>query len=110
MEPTRSVAEQHEPTPALLADQVRTIREMLRTLDAQTIAGQHHVIDKVVAFVAPQIERAMLRLGPRNRRMLLEQLVLFKTEATRQVPAVPVFVRRTEGLLTLLVGMNGFVG
>ena len=78
MEPTRSVAEQHEPTPALLADQVRTIREMLRTLDAQTIAGQHHVIDKVVAFVAPQIERAMLRLGPRNRRMLLEQLVLFK--------------------------------
>lgn len=106
MEPSRSIAEDGSLNPASLAVQVSTIREMLRLLDTQTIAGQRHLMAKVVALVGPHIEQAIRHVGPGNRRIVVEQLALLRSEAARPFPSVAMFGRRADGLLTLLAEMG----
>jgi len=102
MQVTHSISEGHTPTPTSLADKQATIRQMLATLDTLTIAGQRHLMAKVLAFVEGQVDRAIRHTGAGNRGMLLEQLALLKRESDRPLPSVPAFGERAESLLALL--------
>jgi hypothetical protein len=79
-----------------------TIREMLATLDTLTVAGQRHLMTKVIAFVDGQVARAIQRAGHGDRSMLLEQVALLRRESDRQLPSVPAFGERAERLIALL--------
>jgi hypothetical protein len=85
-----------------LGEEFATIRQMLATLDSLTIAGQRHLMAKVVSFVDGQMTRVLQHVGPGNRRTLLDQLALLKGESDRQLPSVPVFGQRAESLIALL--------
>ena len=89
------------PTPSF-ADKLATIRQMLASLDTLTIAGQRHLMAKVLAFVDGQVQRVIHHAGPRNRGMLLEQLAVLRRESDRQLPSVATFGERAESLLALL--------
>ena len=102
MELTQSIPDDRFSRSPSLVEKLTTIRQMLATLETVTIAGQRHLMTKVVAFVDGQVSRAISQAGPGNRRMLLEQLMLLKGEAGRQLPSVPVFGARAENLLALL--------
>jgi len=99
---THSIPEGHTPQPTSLAEKLATIRQMVATLDTVTIAGQRHLMAKVLAFVGGQVERAIRHAGAGNRGMLLEQLALLKRESDRQLPSVPAFGQRAESLIALL--------
>jgi hypothetical protein len=75
---------------------------MLPTLETLTTAGQHHIMNKVVAFIDDQVDRMVRRASPGNQRMLAEQLVCLKRESDRLLPDVREFTRRAESLLALL--------
>ena len=97
MEPIHSISEE--------ALRLTTIRQMLATLDTLTIAGQRHLMSKVVAFVSGQVERVVREGGRVNRRMLLDQLTLLKRESDRQLPSVSTFSARADSLIALLTGL-----
>ena len=84
------------------AEMIDTAREMLTRLDTFTIAGQHHVMEKLIGFAELQIARAARRSGPASRRVLWEQLECLRSEANHIVPNVPGFTRRAESLMALL--------
>jgi hypothetical protein len=100
MDSPRSISEDH--TPRSLADKLATVRQMLATLNTVTIAGQRHVMTKVLAFVDGQVGRAIGQGAAGNRRVLLEQLALLRRESDRQLPSVPSFGETAESLLALL--------
>jgi hypothetical protein len=85
-----------------LAEELTTIRQMLATLDTLTIAGQRHLMTKVIAFVDIQVERAIQRTGTEDDGTLVEQLALLRRESDRQVPSVPAFGERAERLIAFL--------
>jgi len=99
---TLSISEDRMQQPTSLAEELATIRQMVATLDTVTIAGQRHLMAKVLAFVDGQVEQAIRHAGSGNRGMLLEQLALLKRESDRQLPSVPDFGQRAESLIALL--------
>ena len=102
MELTHSTSGGHTHHPTLLADKLATIRQMLASLDTLTIAGQRHLMTKVLAFLDSHVDRLIHQAGHGKRSMLLEQLVLLRRESDRQLPSVPAFGERAESLLALL--------
>jgi len=50
--------------PTSLAEKLATIRQMLTTLDTVTIAGQRHLMTKVLAFVDGQVQRSAIIRAP----------------------------------------------
>jgi hypothetical protein len=88
--------------PSSPADTLTTIRQMLATLDTVTTAGQRHLMNKMLAIMGDQVERALGREGPRNEGTLREQLVLLKREVDRHAPSASEFVNRAEGLIALV--------
>jgi hypothetical protein len=89
------------------ADPIDTVREMLSMLETLTIAGQHHVMEKVIGFSEVRIAREVRRLGGASRRGLWEQLDCLRREANHIVPDVSTFARRAESLLALLSMLAG---
>jgi hypothetical protein len=84
------------------ADPIDTVREMLSMLETLTIAGQHHVMEKVIGFAEVRIAREVRRGGAASRRGLWEQLDCLRREAGHIVPDVSSFARRGESLMALL--------
>ena len=78
------------------------IREMVGTLDTLTIAGQRHVMDKVVAFVDEQVRHATPRVSKRNRATLGEVMTQLRSESDRVFPDSARFAQRAESLIRLL--------
>ncbi len=101
MELSHSTAETENIPQPSLAEKLEIVRQMVASLETVTIAGQRHLMTKVLAFVDGQVDRAV-RGSSLDRRRLLEQLALLKHETDRQLPSVPVFGRRAENLLDLL--------
>jgi hypothetical protein len=94
-----------DPPPPLVeapSGQLGVIREMLSTLENQTTAGQHHVMDKVVDFLQVQVWRAARAAGPGSRPALVELLGHLRRETDRLLPSVETFTDRAEHLVTLL--------
>jgi hypothetical protein len=86
----------------LLGRQLSVIREMLASLDTLTIAGQRHVMEKVVTFVDERVRAAPLRVGHRDRTALLKLLTDARTESQRRASDPSSFKRHTESLIALL--------
>jgi hypothetical protein len=90
----------------LLAQQLSIIREMLATLDTLTIAGQRHVMEKVVGFVDTKTRALAARMSSRNRVTLLDLLMQLRKESQRLVPDPVPFTRHAENLITLLAAVR----
>lgn len=82
------------------------IREMLLMLDSLTIAGQRHLMEKVVRFVEEQLPHARSRLSRRNLSALDAIVGQLRHESDRLVPDVAVFSRGAHTLLALLVALE----
>jgi hypothetical protein len=91
---------------ALLARQLPVIHEMLGTLDTLTIAGQRHVMEKVVSFVDTKTRATGARMNDRNRATLFELLTQLRQESQRRVPDPLRFTHHAESLITLLGGIR----
>jgi hypothetical protein len=94
MEPSHSSLETETPCHPSFAEKLDIVRQMVASLETVTIAGQRHLMGKVLAFVDGQIDRVVLRASPPNRQFLLQELALLRNETDRQLPSVPVFGRR----------------
>lgn len=78
-----------------------TIREMIGRLDSLTIAGQRHVMDKVVTALRAEITQAA-RTSERNRRAVVDHLGLLAAQSEGSWPDVRGFSLRAENLVALL--------
>jgi hypothetical protein len=94
------VAPQPQPLP------LTVIREMLLMLDSLTIAGQRHIMEKVVRFVEEQLPRARSSLSRRNLGAIEAIMKQLRHESDRLVPDVSVFSRGAQSLLALLVALE----
>ncbi|HVT08464.1 MAG TPA: hypothetical protein VHO67_13475 [Polyangia bacterium] len=83
--------------------QLRVIREMLRMLDTVTTAGQHHLMNKVIAFVEGQVEQVAANASGASRAALAELMAQLRNDAHGLVPDAARFTRHTESLIDLLV-------
>ena len=93
-----------EPPPPRLP--LSVIREMLVMLDSLTIAGQRHLMEKVVRFVDDQVPRLSASVGRRNHSAVETILEALRHESDRLVPDVAVFSRGAESLLALLAALE----
>jgi len=82
------------------------VREMLLMLDSLTIAGQRHLMEKVVRFVQDQLPRLGTSLGRRNLGGIETIVKQLERESDRLVPDVSAFSRGAEALLALLVALE----
>lgn len=94
------VAPQPQPLP------LTVIREMLLMLDSLTIAGQRHLMEKVVRFVEEQLPRARSSLTRRNLGAIESTVQQLRRESERVVPNVCAFSRGAQSLLALLVALE----
>jgi hypothetical protein len=89
-----------------LGGQFSVIREMLGNLDTLTIAGQHHIIDKVIAFVDARVRQAATRASKRNSATLMDVMTQLRNESDRLSPDSTRFAQRAENLISLLVAVG----
>lgn len=82
------------------------IREMLLMLDSLTIAGQRHLMEKVVRFAEEQLPRITSGVGRRNLSAVETIVNQLRRESERMVPNVVAFSRGAESLLALLVALE----
>ena len=82
------------------------IREMLLMLDSLTIAGQRHLMEKVVHFVEDQLPRVTAGVGRRNLSGIEAIVKQLRRESDRLVPDVSAFSRGAESVLALLVALE----
>ena len=97
--PVRAEPE-HKPVP------LTVIREKLLMLDSLTIAGQRHLMEKVVRFVADQLPRMGASVGRRNLSGIEAIVKQLQRESDRLMPDVSAFSRGAEALLALLVALE----
>ena len=91
---------------ASVARKLSVIREMLGTLDTLTIAGQHHLMDKVIAFVEGQVQQVAARVSKRNRATLADVMTQLRRESDLLFPDSTRFAQRAESLINLLVAIG----
>jgi len=96
-------AESEPPVPRL---PLSVIREMLVMLDSLTIAGQRHLMEKVVHFVEEQVPRLSASVSRRNHAAVGTILDGLRRESDRLVPDVAVFSQGAESLLALLAALE----
>jgi hypothetical protein len=87
---------------SLFERQLRVIREMIEDMQPQTIAGQRHTMEKVVAFLRAHVRPGALSVTLWNGRQLSQMVDQLQREAERQVPDVRLFADRAEALVVLL--------
>ena len=88
---------------SLLNRQLRTIQEMIEDLEPQTAAGQKYSMEKVLAFLRPQIGHGALSLTTRNGRELSHLVEQLEREVSRPVPDARLFGDHAEALVALLL-------
>lgn len=102
MEQTHPPLGDHMPSSTLLASNLETLREMVVSLDTLTIAGQRHLMMKVIAFLDGYVGRLLHEASHGRRAVLFERLTDLRRESARQLPSVRAFGERAESLLALL--------
>ncbi len=95
-----------EPEPERKQVPLTVIREMLLMLDSLTIAGQRHLMEKVVHFVEGRLPGVTTSLGRRNAGAIEAIVTQLRRESDRLVPDVTAFSRGAETLLALLVALE----
>jgi hypothetical protein len=86
----------------LFRRQLRVIQQMIGDMEAQTVAGQQHTMEKVVTFLRSRIRDGATAVTPRNQLALLQMVDQLDREARRQSPDALLFGDRTEALVVLL--------
>jgi hypothetical protein len=87
---------------SLFGRQLRVVQEMITDMATQTVAGQRHTMEKIVAFLRSRVAECTVSSAPRNERQFLQMVDQLKREAERQVPDVRLFAERTDALIALL--------
>jgi hypothetical protein len=85
-----------------LSWQLSVIREMLRTFDTLTTAGQRYNMTKIVAFSRDQVARACDRVSRRHQSAFVHLLEKLDRESARPLPDTFRFGERAERLVGLL--------
>ena len=91
---------------AVLSRQRSVIPEMLARLDTLTIAGQHHVLGKVITFIEHQVRCASPLVGRRNRATLAGLMERLKQESERLFPDLPSVNRHAGTLMALIAAVQ----
>ena len=91
---------------AVLLRQLSVIPEMLARLDTLTLAGQHHVIGKVVTFIEDQVRCANPRVGRRNRATLAGLVERLKHESDRVLPDLAIVNLQARTVMALIAGVR----
>ena len=79
--------------------QLPTVREMLRTLDTLTTAGQKHTMAKIVGCLRAH---AAASIAAERGAGAAAELAQLARHAERVYPDISTFVSRAEGLVLLL--------
>ena len=79
-----------------------TIREMIGGLDSLTMAGQRHMMGKVVTALRDHVTQKPRAPSERNRRALVDHLGQLTLESAGHWPDVRGFSQRVEDLVALL--------
>ena len=90
---------------ALPDGQLGVINEMLRSLDTDTVAGQHYVMSKIVAFLQHEVTqrgRSLIGVQLRLCAMWLDEMA---HEASKVMPDVGAFNRRADVVVRTLAGI-----
>ena len=93
------------PVPPTLGDRFAVVREMLSDLDHITVAGQHHVMSKIIRFVETEASLALRDTRARNRMAFTELLAGLRHESGRLSPDVASFARSAEAVSSLLAAL-----
>lgn len=88
---------------SLLNRQLRVIHEMIEDMEPQTVAGQKYTMEKVVAFLRPQVVQGTLSLTSRNEWELSHLVDQLEQEVRRPVPDLHLFGDHAEALVALLL-------
>jgi hypothetical protein len=75
---------------------------MLGDMEAQTVTGRQHTMEKVVAFLRSRVRERATTITPWNLREVLQMVDQLEREARRQAPDALLFGDRTEALVVLL--------
>ena len=86
--------------------QLSTIREMLGTLDTLTMAGQRHVMTKVVSFIRENGNYWAHRIGYSDGSQVGDLLGRLALEAERLAPDPRRFGQHAHNLVDLLDGAS----
>ncbi len=81
------------------------VHEMLSNLDNVSVAGQHHVMDKIIRFVEAEASPALRHMRARNRLAFTELVAGLRHESARPCPDVASFTRGGEAVSALLATM-----
>jgi hypothetical protein len=87
---------------ASLSRQLSVIREMVRTFDTLTTAGQRYTMSKIVGFGRDQVARACDRVSWRHQSAFADLLEKLDRESARPLPDIFRFGERVERLVGLL--------
>ena len=86
-----------EPVPHL-----DVLREMIRTMETLTLAGQRHTMARIVDFIHQRATWCQRAIGMHNRNILEQLLEELTRESRRIFPDARSFGSRAEALLGLL--------
>jgi len=85
-----------------LQRQLATVREMVASLDTLTLAGQRHLMAKVVTFMRDHGLVALRQVGRNDQRTAAELLEHLSVESERRLPDAGAFGPCAETLVELL--------
>ena len=88
---------------SLLRRQLRIVQEMIDEMEPRTVAGQKYTMEKVLAFLRPQIGRGALSLTTRNQWELSRLVDQLEREVQRPIPDAHLFGDHAEALVALLL-------
>ncbi len=86
--------------PQVATPELAIIGEMLASLDSLTLAGRHHLMAKIAAFVQARIAAPAGR-PVADRARVAELVEQVKREAARPLPFVPTFTEAVQRLLAI---------
>lgn len=90
---------------SLLNRQLRIVQQMIEDMDSQTAAGQRYTMEKVLAFLRPQVGPGALSLTTRNRWELSRLVDQLEREVRRPCPDAHLFGDHAEALVALLLAV-----
>ena len=88
------------------ARQLSTIREMLETLDTLTMAGQRHIMGKVVSFIRDNGSQLAHLMGCCDDGLVGDLLTRLALESERVAPDARRFGQQANNLVDLLAGSS----
>ena len=88
------------------SSQLAVAREMITSLDTLAPGGRQHAMGKIVALLRAHVSLFMRAGGARNHQALAELVARLSSESERLWPDVAGFIRRAEGLVTLLAALD----